>query len=100
MYTHSKNDTTFKYVYVLKKETTVVDVEVHPPCSDHEDDDVIVISSDDEDDDVIVISSDDEDDVASTPVQPQVPVLGSSPRSRCRKTDVTLLSSLADDEDD
>ncbi|GJV91187.1 hypothetical protein Tco_1539000 [Tanacetum coccineum] len=52
MYTHSKNDTTFKYVYVLKKETTVVDVEVHPPCSDHEDDDVIVISSDDEDDDV------------------------------------------------
>ncbi|GKC10084.1 hypothetical protein Tco_1001694 [Tanacetum coccineum] len=77
MYTHSKNDTTFKYVYVLKKETTVVDVE----C-------------------VIFISSDDEDDVASTPVQPQVPVLGSSPRSRCRKTDVTLLSSLADDEDD
>ncbi|GKE01786.1 hypothetical protein Tco_1389769, partial [Tanacetum coccineum] len=72
----SKNDTTFEYVYVLKKEKTVADVEVHPPRSDDEDDDVIVISSDDEDDEVIVISSDDEDDVASTPVQPQVPVLG------------------------
>ncbi|GKE82718.1 hypothetical protein Tco_1552718 [Tanacetum coccineum] len=72
---------------LMKTETTVADVELHPPpidgeddafiviSSDDEDDDVIVISSDDEDDDYIVISSDDEDVVAPTLVQPHVLVL-------------------------
>ncbi|GKC33224.1 hypothetical protein Tco_1040518 [Tanacetum coccineum] len=47
---------------LMKTETTVADVELHPPPIDGEDDAFIVISSNDEDDDVIVICSDDEDD--------------------------------------
>ncbi|GJW18127.1 hypothetical protein Tco_0025563 [Tanacetum coccineum] len=82
-----KNDTTVVDVDVLKNETNVAYVELHPPSDDEDDavivissdgeyDDIIVISSDDEDDNFIVISSNDKYDVASTLVQPQVPVVG------------------------